>query len=170
MTIRLNWRYVAETVGVIAIVLSLTFVGLQMRQTQAIAFSEVWSANVGHRIEANNAIAENSELWTKANLGEELSASEILVIDRLVENLTISSVAMTAQFLELGREQDAETTLTDFASFLYQNPGIYQHWLKREQRFVVDRIVVMGAEDSFGLWLKDMTTRVEKLEKAHVEI
>jgi hypothetical protein len=65
-----------------------------MQQTQSIALSGVMAANIGHRIETNNAIANNAVVWSKANSGAELDVAEAVLIDRLMDNLSVERVSL----------------------------------------------------------------------------
>ena len=62
-----------QVIGFFALVASLIFVGLQIRQDQEIAIVEAMS----HRFENAEALAnlvnENSDIWTRGLDGEELS-------------------------------------------------------------------------------------------------
>ncbi len=65
-----NWKYLAELIGVAAIVASLLFVALQMRQAQDIAYSELDVSLLSIQAESANLIATNSEIWVEGNAGD----------------------------------------------------------------------------------------------------
>ena len=65
-----NWKGTAEFVGVIAIVGSLIFVGLQIKQEQEIALAEINLSLLASGIELNIAIGENAEVWAIGNAGK----------------------------------------------------------------------------------------------------
>lgn len=163
MNRRYSTKDIAETIGVIAIVLSLVFVGLQLRQTHEIAVSEVFSASTGHLIEANIAIIENSDVWVKASFGEALSTEELLVVDHLVENLWESNLSLFHHFYELGDEAGADTLATDFAEYLYRNPGILEIWTNNQLRKSKARATIHGQENSLRYGVETIRGRVEKL-------
>jgi len=71
-----DWRQIAELTGVAAIVASLVFVGLQIRQEQSIARSQVWSDRVQIRSELAALINDNYEVWIKGVKGSELTEAE----------------------------------------------------------------------------------------------
>ena len=54
---------VSILIGIAAIVASLMFVGLQMRQEQNIASSQVWSERNMLRAEMANLIYANPQIW-----------------------------------------------------------------------------------------------------------
>jgi hypothetical protein len=71
-----NWRGLAELLGIVAIVASLVFVGMELRQSRAIAISEGNLANAEIQIERNNAINEHSIVWIRGNSGEPLAEKD----------------------------------------------------------------------------------------------
>ena len=74
-----NWRALAEVVGIAAIVASLIFVGLQLRQSQDIALSELGASRHASRIELNNAISDHADIWARGNAGDELDHADSVV-------------------------------------------------------------------------------------------
>ena len=176
MDVRVNWKNLAESFGVIAIVISLVFVGFQLQQTQAIALSEVLSANTGHRVETNNAIVENADVWSKANDGQELTAEEALIIDRLIDNITTQRISLFHHFYELGEEEQALGVLADFAEFLHKYPGIYEIWLTSNLRTSAAITAQQGRESGLTFLVEEIRSRVdtiraglEKTQPAHSE-
>ena len=163
MKVRFGIKNIAETVGVIAIVLSLVFVGLQLQQTHEIAVSEIFSANTGHRIEANIAIVDNSAVWAKASSGKALTAEEFLVIDRLIENLWEARLSLFHHFYELGDEAGADVIMTDFAEYLYQNPGILEIWTNQQLRLSEARTTISGQENPLSSGVEEIRSRVQAL-------
>ena len=62
--------------GIPAVVGSLMFVGLQIKQSDDIALAEVFESSAARGIEQRALVAEHPDTWQKACLGEELDASE----------------------------------------------------------------------------------------------
>ena len=54
-----NWKDIAELIGIAAIVASLVFVGLQMKQSDKIALSEIYQARTTAVVEWNTSLASN---------------------------------------------------------------------------------------------------------------
>ena len=65
-----DWKDTAELVGIAAIVASLIFVGLQLRQESAIAARESSSDFVEAGIEMAQLFSDNRQVWRKALDGE----------------------------------------------------------------------------------------------------
>lgn len=57
-----SWKETAELIGVAAIVASLIFVGLQLKQSQAIALSAAYQARADSSLEFRNKVFDSPEL------------------------------------------------------------------------------------------------------------
>jgi hypothetical protein len=68
-----NWKVVAELVGIVAIVGSLLFVGIQLRQEQTIAFAEINQSAVESYVSIDAFIAEHAGALVRSNAGEQLT-------------------------------------------------------------------------------------------------
>ncbi len=67
------WKDVLELIGIAAIVASLIFVGLQLKQSQDIALS---ASILASRVETNSSISDHSDVWAKGNSGADLDGGE----------------------------------------------------------------------------------------------
>lgn len=81
-----SWKDIVEFVGIAAIVASLIFVGLQMKQTQEIALSAAYQARADSSLAIRMAPLESKDLLsaiTKMNLGkrDELTPDEVTAKD-----------------------------------------------------------------------------------------
>jgi len=82
-----NWRDIAELVGIAAIVASLVFVGIQLRQEQIIARSELTSQSFHLQFALQQSLmnADLAKAYAKMLGGdEELSLDEKIQIDNLL--------------------------------------------------------------------------------------
>jgi hypothetical protein len=71
-----NWKDFAELVGIVAIVLSLLFVGAQIRQDQNIALAQIFADFDDTQIEWARLVAENKDVWVRGLKNEDLSESD----------------------------------------------------------------------------------------------
>jgi hypothetical protein len=123
-----NWKGAAESVGVAAIVASLLFVGLQMRQTQEIALTESgWNALLSD-LEARRAIYEYPDIWAKGNAGEELNPTEAVIYRELINDLNELSYWKWSTARRLDNMAGADRAHWDTAGFLHENPGARREW------------------------------------------
>ena len=79
-----DWKRYAELLGLAAVVVSLVFVGLELRQSQDVAEAEMAASNLGNATEIRNARIANAEIWTKGNSNEELTPLEKEIYAQLV--------------------------------------------------------------------------------------
>lgn len=79
-----KWREIAEAIGVAAIVASLVFVGLQIRQEDDIARLELIDRSTEQQRELQIWISENSDVWTRGCAGSELSDAERAIFQSMV--------------------------------------------------------------------------------------
>ena len=84
----INWKAIAESIGILAIVASLVFVGLQLQQERIVASSQVNMATLETIVAIDTAMAEHADVWVKARNMQDLSEAEIQIVDRLVHMAT----------------------------------------------------------------------------------
>ena len=68
-----------ELIGIFGVLLSLLFVGYQLRQDKELGMSEVVGSWTSRRNDLLQAIAENADTWRRACLGEELTKTEEMI-------------------------------------------------------------------------------------------
>ena len=152
MTTNRGWRSVAEFVGILAVVLSLIFVGLQMRQTNGVAYMELDTTMVGIMVDTADLVASNSDVWVKGNAGEELSASESAVYNEMISVINTRWVVAESHASRLGRSDIADLIRRDWAAFLHQNPGARRAWLSREENLIKYRQLLAPDDEDFSFW------------------
>ena len=128
-----NWRDIAELVGIAAIVASLIFVGMQMRQSQVIAIAETYMSILPSEIEVRSAVNEHADLWHKANNGGDLTGAESVIFRNLVANLSSQTHRSMNQLRRLGHTGAARNQVHNFASFLFQNPAARRVWEAQQE-------------------------------------
>ena len=82
---REKWKEIAEAIGIVAIVASLVFVGLQIRQDDDIARLELIDRSTEQQRDLQIWIAENSDLWIRGCAGSELSEAEYAIFQSIVD-------------------------------------------------------------------------------------
>ena len=73
-----------QIIGIFAVVASLIFVGLQMRQDQQIAMSESYSSMTDSVGDLATLVESNSKVWRMGLDGSELTAEDELVFKAMV--------------------------------------------------------------------------------------
>ena len=121
-----NWKDVAELIGITAIVASLIFVGMQMRQAQRIAEADSYQQQVAAALATSELAVMLSDFVAKANRGEELTDAESFALSQYV--IARWQVAFfssrRSEFLDRPRRGPAGA----FAKVLCENPGLIKFW------------------------------------------
>jgi len=123
-----SWKDIAELIGIAAIVASLIFVGLQMRQDQEIAIAEVSQSSLEAIVQINNDINSHADIWVRGSAGAKLDAVDSVIFENLVFNLRYRALVETRSRERLGLGDFAEAPLFDFARLAYQNPGVREEY------------------------------------------
>jgi len=123
---RLNRKEILEGIGVFSIVASLLFVGLQVNQSQRAGMSTEYISYMELLENLRFGIAEHGEVWSKACLGEELTAGEKVVAGQLFKTY-VEFVSVTALTSEVGVARDwPEFLINRYAANVNRYPGFAQ--------------------------------------------
>lgn len=166
MTSKRDWKSIAEFVGILALVLSLIFVGLQMRQTNDVAFMELDTAMVGIMVDTADLVAANSDVWVNGNAGEELSTAESAVYEEILAAMNTRLVVEELHASQLGRTEIADLIRRDWAAFLHQNPGARRVWLSREENLIEYRRLLAPDAEDFSSWRDAIQSDLAILDEA----
>ena len=128
-----------------AIVLSLVFVGLQLKQSQVIARNEIDGQFLENRIEAVGQINDHVNVWVRGLAAEKLSVDDAAVFENLLININDITFFTASNHFNLGSNEDARINIDDFAIFLHRNPGARRVWEARESRLAEGREVIQSA-------------------------
>ena len=143
MQTKFGWKNLVELLGIVSIVASLTFVGLQVRQSQQIGINETRLTALQTTVEANSQINEYASIWVAGVSGEKLDATEALIFENLIVNLNnLAYYVNASQGDLLGEVETTDVTVQDFAAFLHRNPGARKVWELREDRLAWSRTVL----------------------------
>ena len=158
------WTNVLEGIGVVAVVASLVFVGLQLRQAQEIAIAEGLLSLVSMRNELNNGVRADIDVWEKARSGDELTGSEMQVFAIRVNQINDLAYFSYMQSQEITGGEGEPIEMYDFAIFLHNNSAAKTVWLDRENYLVKSRGLI-GSGDDGSFWRDMVLEEVSKLER-----
>jgi hypothetical protein len=123
----ISWKIIAEFGGAAAIVASLVFVGLQLRQELRVASVEIGFNLVESFYEQRNGTIENAAIWVKGNAGiDDLSPAETAIYEALIRKGWAHAYWTDLTMRELLGED--YVGIHDFAGFLHRNPGARRSW------------------------------------------
>jgi hypothetical protein len=130
----LHWRDVADLVGVAAIVASLIFVGLQLKQDSKLGRADITSARTESAVALTQLVTENSELWIKGLDGEELSIVDEMTFFAIAETIETYLFEEWSNLNQIGDEEFADAVLKDYAYQIYAYPGLRRIWEEDGER------------------------------------
>jgi len=133
-----SWKDTAELIGIAAIVASLVFVGMQMRQDQEIARATLYQMRSDAAREARAVIIDPAlvdESMAKLARGEELSPHEFGRI-QLVNGMLLSHFENSHYLYQLGFVPEEQWVSDKFQlGQLLQDPVLANYWKSNRQSF-----------------------------------
>jgi hypothetical protein len=123
-----DWKDTAELIGITAIVASLIFVGLELRQSQRIAYAEMEGSQISDLVGMNEIVSAYSDLIVKLNSGEILTASERIKGEKLVMTMHQTMFFIRQRATHLDHVASKETSERQLAIWLHENPGVRELW------------------------------------------
>lgn len=156
-----DWKDFAELIGFAAIVASLIFVGIELRQSRAIAIGEGNLSNAELHIEGNNAINEHSAVWVRGNSGEVLDEHDAVIFHNLVSNKAIHAFMEYARLGQLEFDEAAGEINAQFSVFLFENPGARKSWVRKDV-FLSEHFDVSAPHQAWKEKIQENLTRLER--------
>lgn len=149
-----SWKVYAEVVGITAIVASLIFVGLQMRQDRVIAVATAQASFLETFVQINSEINEHAAIWDSGLVGGELSGADEVIFRNLAANVRRYSVIQSLEFRSLGLIGDFP--IVQLADLVRRNPGLAREVAEESER--VDHAFTVA---STGLPAGSLQLRIE---------
>lgn len=128
------WKDVGDLVGVAAIVASLIFVGLQLKQDRNLGIADITSARTESAVVLTQLVTENRELWIRGLDGEELSTAEEMTFFAIAETIEIHLFEQWSNLRQIGDGAFADEVLKDYAYQIYFYPGLRRIWEEDAER------------------------------------
>ena len=160
-----DWKDIAELIGTTAIVASLIFVGLQMKQAQEIANADRRMMRVANKIEMHNAINEHADTWARGLSGQELNETEAVIFENLVLNRNDFVFFNWRAAKDLSSGVGATGSVATFSAFLYENPGARRVWESREEYEDKYLGLLMPGVDAAADWKQLVVGNLNKLDQ-----
>ena len=130
---------VAEVVGVLAVVGSLVFVGVEIRQSRAVALSELDMSLVETQGQLRALMAEHADIWVRGGKGDPLTPTDSVVFHQLVIAWNDIAYFDAQRMVRLGEPELAEVIRHTFSRRLHQNPGARAVWDARSSELTAYR-------------------------------
>ena len=160
-----DWKDIAELIGITAIVSSLIFVGLQMKQAQDIAQNEISLGVYSTGVEITNQISEYADIWIRGSRGDELDEEEALLFGNLMQNLNSQAYWSMGMRAQLGEDERLWTEIYNFARILHENPGARKAWMDWQAAYQPYRPMrrVPLESESFSDQVREALEKMDKM-------
>ena len=119
----LNWRRIAELVGLAGIIGSLVFVGMQLQQDRELALVADYNGYSEINIGLAGLIAEDRDVWIHGLDGDELSPSDQMVFENMARILYRKQMLASFRTLVLGGRKPQQV-IEQYAFYMYLYPGL----------------------------------------------
>ena len=132
----MRWRVLFETIGGVAIVASLIFVGLQIRQDQVIARSELGAGTFESYATINQVmvVPEFATLWAKTlETPKDLRVDEMLRVNGFL-NLVAEAMARECYLKERGIFVECDNVIRDLIRRYFGNAYAQTWWRRSDTR------------------------------------
>ena len=126
---------VAELVGIVAIVASLIFVGLQLKQASDIAQNEVSLGIYATSIDINNQMSEHADIWIRGSRGDVLDETDAFIFGNLMQNLNNDAFFAREMRVQLGEGESLGNEVYNFARILHENAGARKAWMEWQSAY-----------------------------------
>jgi hypothetical protein len=124
-----DWLQVAGLAGVI---ISLVFVGLQLKQDRQFALSEAMTDAAESSKYWAELLAGNAEVWSKGIVGEELTDAETQVFDALADAFFLRWQAAWVRVIQHDQGgPSANRFVREAALHIRLRPGLQEYWSRR---------------------------------------
>jgi len=124
---KVSFRDLAEIAGFVAVIASLIFVGLELRQSQQVAQTDAGATRATWFFDNRAAINQYADIWLKGNSGAELSDNEALIYSNLIRNFHTNNGFTWRRERALGIE-GSDYAADELAWFLHKYPAARKVW------------------------------------------
>jgi hypothetical protein len=152
-----------QVFGIFALVGSLIFVGLQMRQDRTIALVESLASRSEVIADLADMIGNNEDLWIRALNGDELSNVDEATFHAMTEAIEAYFVSIWRRSQGLGGEASMNSATGDYAYALYTHSGLRRAW-KNQLEYWSARDSALGVESSGRRFREQVSAYLAQLD------
>lgn len=138
-----NWKDTAELLGVVAIVLSLIFVGIQLQLDRNVSIVEARSELTGRVISLSEMVSSGGDLWQRGLENEELSSVDELRFIAMAGAVRSHFFTLWVRWSRIG-PVDPNLAPQSLAYALYAHPGL-RRVIQSQAQFRRDRDSAFGS-------------------------
>jgi len=157
-----------EVLGMAAIIGSLIFVGLQIRQEQRIAVADTYGTVSDSALQLAELINGKADLWRRGLDGDELSPAEQIEFESIATSVESWFIMQWYRSRNLG-SSSAETDLRDFSMALHAHSGLRRYFAAKSDRITYTD-TSFGVPVEFSGWTGGITKHLGYLTENAVPV
>ena len=161
-----TWKEIAETIAIASIVVSLLFVGYELRQSRSIALFEGAIAVEEAEHNLRSLQLEYIDIWHKGCLGDELSPNEKGIFNRIVAAVNFRGFSSWTRANQGFLNEEPIFFSRKVAQSRFQFPGFNESWVEIAG-FDRDSNNSSFNRGSWGSWLTDVNSNYASLIDAN---
>ena len=117
-----------ELVGIAAVVASLVFVGIEIRQSSRSALEESLNGGLANALAVEELVVENADVWLKGCRGEPLSDVEQMQFTHIYHGYEFMYFMMWMRNQEGVASANDKLSIDNLAWNLYRSTGLRREW------------------------------------------
>jgi len=125
----IRWSLVVESVGVVSIVASLIFVGLELQNSTRAALDASLSSDAMLVVETEALVTENADVWHRGCSGEDLATDEEVVFSRIHHAYVFQFFFRWLRSERGVVSSIGELAIDNVAMNIYRYPGFRREWI-----------------------------------------
>jgi len=158
-----------QVTGIFAVVASLIFVGLQMRQDRVIATIEAMSSRSDTITEFATLISGNKALWISGLNGDDLSEEDQAAFQAMAEAVESYFVALYIRLGSIGRSAGGGAASRDepignYAFALYTHKGLRRVWITQSDYWRARDAALSDNDGGYG-FRSSVAAKLAQLDK-----
>ena len=123
-----RWKLIAEAFGIISLVASLVFVGLEVRQSSRASLEEAFVSSNAILIDTEALVLDHPDVWLRGCMAESLEPAEKVIYSRIHHAYTFSEFFTWARATRGVSEATARIAIDNIAMNIYRYPGFRAEW------------------------------------------
>jgi len=152
-----------QILGMLGIIASLVFVGMQLKQTDEIASIEEQEYAVQRHYDMLSLMVENADVWQRGCIGEELSTAERVLFAKIFTVYANNNFAGWRRIeLTDHRNLGSETSINAFAANIHRYPGFAA---ANSSQLAWEILGTGDLGDTFKKYRQLVSARVEELAR-----
>ena len=125
---KIEKKLLVDILGIFAVVASLIFVGIEVRQSGRAAMEDSFTGDLANMIPVEELVLENADVWLRGCRGEDLSEVEQMQFTHIYHLYEFSYFMRWLRGTQGVAAANDELTIDNMAWNLYRSKGLQREW------------------------------------------